>query len=93
MGEAGIFTDRVDLLDGEILGGPLVSVLRPSGEGAAVRPGQHSRMWLVGVEARAVTVYTGPGPEAYAGEQVLDGGDMLAATGVELGFPVAEIFG
>ena len=49
--------------------------------------------WLVDVEARTVTVYTGPGPEGYAREQLLRCGDRIAAAAIAgLGFPVDEIF-
>ena len=49
--------------------------------------------WLVDVEARTVTVYTGPGPGGYAREELLRCGDRIAATVVaNLGLPVDEIF-
>lgn len=50
--------------------------------------------WVVDVEARTVTVYTDPGPEGYAREQLLRRGERVAAAAIaELGFPVDEIFG
>ena len=50
--------------------------------------------WLVDVEARTVTVCTGPGADGYARQQVRERGDRLAATSVpELGFPVDDVFG
>ena len=50
--------------------------------------------WLVDVDAVAVTVYTAPGPNGYARQQVRRRGDELAATSVpELGFPVDDLFG
>ena len=50
--------------------------------------------WLVDVEARTVTVCTGPGADGYARHQVRERGDRLAATSVpELGFPVDDVFG
>lgn len=49
--------------------------------------------WLVDVEAGAVTVYTGPGPDGYSVQQVRERGDEVVATSVaELGFPVDDIF-
>ena len=49
--------------------------------------------WLVDVEARTVTVYTGPGQGGYASEQVLRGGERISATVIaEPGFPIDEIF-
>ncbi len=49
--------------------------------------------WLVDVAAQTVTVYTGPGPEGYAREQVLRGGERISATAIaELGFPIDDIF-
>lgn len=50
--------------------------------------------WLVDVEARAVTIHSGPGPDGYARQQVRKRGDRLAATSVPaLGFPVDDVFG
>ena len=50
--------------------------------------------WLADIEAGAVTVYTEPGPNGYARQQVRRRGDGLAATSVpELGFPVDDVFG
>lgn len=50
--------------------------------------------WLVDVEARAVTIHSGPGPDGYAQQQVRKRGDRLAATSVPaLGFPVDDVFG
>lgn len=49
--------------------------------------------WLVDVEAGAVTVHTGPGPDGYSVQQVRERGDEVVATSVaELGFPVDDIF-
>ena len=50
--------------------------------------------WLVDVEARAVTVCTGPGAGGYAQQQVRRRGDRLAPAGVpDLGFAVDDVFG
>ena len=50
--------------------------------------------WLVDIAAGVVNVYTGPGPDGYAGEQVLRRGDDLVATSVrDLRFPVDDVFG
>ena len=50
--------------------------------------------WLVDIEAGAVTVYTEPGPNGYARQQVRRRGDELTAASVpELGFPVDDVFG
>ena len=50
--------------------------------------------WLVDVEARAVTVHSGPGPDGYAQQKLRKRGDRLAAASVPaLGFPVADVFG
>lgn len=50
--------------------------------------------WIVDVDARAVTVHTGPGPDGYAQQQVRREGDELVGTSVpELRFAVADIFG
>ncbi len=50
--------------------------------------------WLVDVEARTVTVYTGSGPDGYARQQVRRRGDRLAATSVPaLEFLVDDVFG
>ena len=50
--------------------------------------------WLVDVEARAVTVYTEPGPNGYARQQVRRRGDRLVAAGVpDLEFAVDDVFG
>ena len=50
--------------------------------------------WLVDVEAGAVTLYTEPGPDGYARQQVRRRGDELVSTSVpELGFTVDDVFG
>ena len=50
-------------------------------------------MWLVDVEASAVTVHTDPGPDGYASRHVRRRGDQIVSTSVpELGFPVDDIF-
>ena len=50
--------------------------------------------WLVDLAAQTVTVYTGPGPDGYADEQLRRRGDAIAATGVpEIGLLVDEMFG
>ena len=49
--------------------------------------------WLVDVEARAVTFYTGPGPGGYVNRQVRRCGDEVVASKVpELRFSVGDIF-
>lgn len=49
--------------------------------------------WVVDVEARTVTVCTGPGPDGYARERLLRRGDRVAATALAgLDFPVDEMF-
>jgi len=51
-------------------------------------------MWIVDVDAVAVTVYTDPGPDGYATRRVLRRGDEVAAASLAgLGFSVDEIFG
>ena len=48
--------------------------------------------WLVDIAAGVVNIYTGPGPDGYASEQVLRRGDDLVATSVpDLGFPVDDV--
>ena len=50
-------------------------------------------MWLVDVEAGAVTVHTDPGPDGYASGRVRRRGDQVVSTSVpELGFSVDDIF-
>ena len=50
--------------------------------------------WLVDIDARAVSVYTEPGPNGYARQQGRRRGDDLVATSVpDLGFPVDDLFG
>ena len=50
-------------------------------------------MWLVDVEAGAVTVHTDPGPDGYASRHVRRRGDQIVSTSMpELGFPVDDIF-
>ena len=49
--------------------------------------------WLVDLAAEAVAVYTDPGRDGYAREQVRQRGDTIAATGVpELRLQVDEMF-
>ena len=51
-------------------------------------------MWLVDVDAAAVTVHTDPGPDGYATRRARGRGDEVAAASVAgLSFPVDEIFG
>lgn len=50
--------------------------------------------WLVDVEARTVTVCTGPGADGYAQQHVRRRDDTLAAPSVpDFGFPVDDVFG
>ena len=50
--------------------------------------------WVVDAEARDVTVYTEPGPDGYARQQVRRRGDAVVATSVpELGSSVDDVFG
>lgn len=51
-------------------------------------------MWLVDVDAAAVTVHADPGPDGYATRRVRRRGDEVVAGSVTgLGFPVDEVFG
>ena len=50
--------------------------------------------WLVEVEAGTITVYTEPGPEGYARQQVRRRGERVVASGVpDLRLAVDDIFG
>ena len=71
------------------------SSLRYDGLDKAPRYARSSvpEMWLVAVEAGAVTVHTDPGPDGYASRRVLRRGDQIVSTSVpELGFPVDDVF-
>ncbi len=49
--------------------------------------------WLVDLAAETVTVYTSPGRDGYAREQVRKRGDTIAATGLpEIGLRVDDMF-
>ena len=51
-------------------------------------------MWIVDVDAAAVTVHTDPGPDGYATRRVLRRGDDVAAASLAgLSYSVDEIFG
>ena len=51
-------------------------------------------MWLVDVDAAAVTVHTDPGPNGHATRRVRGRGDEVAAASVAgLRFTVDEVFG
>ena len=72
------------------------SSLRYDGTEKASRYGRAGipEMWLVDVDAAAVTVHTDPGPDGYATRCVRRRGEELTAASVAgLSFPVDEVFG
>ena len=51
-------------------------------------------MWIVDVGAKAVTVYTGPGPDGYGRERIVSSEETVTSTSVAgLRLPVDEMFG